>query len=232
MDHRVLTCPIKINNFNVAYIYVLEANKPFTKEDMRVLNILGKILAPSIINDPRFTYCENTQIDSIFYYLLSCDNTQPHFLEKTCEILNLEVYSNFFLLNINCSKEEMTIEKLKELYDLIKSVFFNQFVFIYKNQICILYITRDDNPNKFKIYSKYFLDICEKYNLSVGISDIFFNLHDIKIAYKQTLKALDYSTISADKNRINYYSDFMLTDLVYEFLINENTDNIIDLNFK
>ena len=24
----------------------------------------------------------------------------------------------------------------------------------------------------------------------------------------------------------------MLTDLVYEFLINENTDNIIDLNFK
>ena len=232
MDHRVLTCPIKINNFNVAYIYVLEANKPFTKEDMRVLNILGKILAPSIINDPRFTYCENTQIDSIFYYLLSCDNTQPHFLEKTCEILNLEVYSNFFLLNINFSKEEMTIEKLKELYDLIKSVFFNQFVFIYKNQICILYITRDDNPNKFKIYSKYFLDICEKYNLSVGISDIFFNLHDIKIAYNQTLKALDYSTISAYKNRINYYSDFMLTDLVYEFLINENTDNIIDLNFK
>lgn len=136
------------------------------------------------------------------------------------------------MLNINCSKEEITIEKLKELYDLIKSVFFNQFVFIYKNQICILYITRDDNPNKFKIYSKYFLDICEKYNLSVGISDIFFNLHDIKIAYKQTLKALDYSTISADKNHINYYSDFMLTDLVYEFLINENTDNIIDLNFK
>ena len=232
MEHRVLTCPIKINNLNIAYIYVLESNKPFTKEDMRVLNILGKILAPSIINDTRFTYCENTQIDSIFYYLLSCDNTQPHFLEKTCEILNLEVYSNFFLLNINFSKEEMKIEKLKELYDLIKSVFFNQFVFIYKNQICILYITRDDNPNKFKIYSKYFLDICEKYNLSVGISDIFFNLHDIKIAYKQTLKALDYSTISADKNHINYYSDFMLTDLVYEFLINENTDNIIDLNFK
>ena len=57
-------------------------------------------------------------------------------------------------------------------------------------------------------------------------------MHDIKIAYNQTLKALDYSTISADKNRINYYSDFMLTDLVYEFLINENTDNIIDLNFK
>ena len=232
MEHRVLTCLIKINNLNIAYIYVLESNKPFTKEDMRVLNILGKILAPSIINDPRFTYCENTQIDSIFYYLLSCDNTQPHFLEKTCEILNLEVYSNFFLLNINFSKEEMKIEKLKELYDLIKSVFFNQFVFIYKNQICILYITKDDNPNKFKIYSKYFLDICEKYNLSVGISDIFFNLHDIKIAYKQTLKALDYSTISADKNHINYYSDFMLTDLVYEFLINENTDNIIDLNFK
>lgn len=42
MDHRVLTCPIKINNFNVAYIYVLEANKPFTKEDMRVLNIWAK----------------------------------------------------------------------------------------------------------------------------------------------------------------------------------------------
>ena len=109
MEHRVLTCPIKINNFNIAYIYVLEANKPFNKEDMRVLNILGKILAPSIINDPRFSYCENTQIDSIFYYLLSCNNTQPHFLENTCEILNLELHSNFFLLNINYSKEEMKI---------------------------------------------------------------------------------------------------------------------------
>ena len=104
-------------------------------------------------------------------------------------------------------EKEMKIEKLKELYDLIKSVFFNQFVFIYKNQICILYVTRDDNPHKFKIYSKYFLDICEKYNLSVGISDIFFNLHDIKIAYKQTLKALDYSTISADKNHIKKTAD-------------------------
>ena len=134
--------------------------------------------------------------------------------------------------NINLLKKEITIEKFKELYDLIKSIFFNQFVFIYKNQICILYVTRDDNPHKFKIYSKYFLDICDKYNLSLGVSDMFFNLHDIKIAYNQTLKALDYSTSLPDTNRINYYSDFMLTNLVYDFLINENTDNIIDLNFK
>ena len=33
MEHRVLTCPIKINNLNIAYIYVLESNKPFSKED-------------------------------------------------------------------------------------------------------------------------------------------------------------------------------------------------------
>lgn len=232
MEHRVLTCPIKINNLNIAYIYVLESNKPFSKEDMRILNILCKIIAPSIINDSRFSYCENSQIDSIFYYLLSCEGPQPHFLEQTCEILNLEIHSNFFLLNINLLKKEITIEKFKELYDLIKSIFFNQFVFIYKNQICILYVTRDDNPHKFKIYSKYFLDICDKYNLSLGVSDMFFNLHDIKIAYNQTLKALDYSTSLPDTNRINYYSDFMLTNLVYDFLINETQIILLTLTLK
>lgn len=232
MEHRILTSPIKINNLNRGYIYVLEANKPFNKEDIRVLNILSKILPPSIINDNRFTYSESSQIDSIFYYLLSCDNIFPHFLEATCEILNLEIDSNFFLLNINCFSEEVNVEKLREMYNLIKSIFYHQLVFIYKNQICILYITRDNNPHNFEIYSKYFLDICKNNNLIVGISDMFFNLHNIKIAYDQTLKALDYSFISNEKSSINYYSDFMITDLVYSFLINENTNNIIDLNFR
>ena len=56
-------------------------------------------------------------------------------------------------------------------------------------------------------------------------------MHNTKLAYEQTLKAIDFSNDSDSKNPIFYYSDFMLTNLVYSFLTNKNTNNIVDLNF-
>ncbi|MCI6737937.1 MAG: helix-turn-helix domain-containing protein [Intestinibacter sp.] len=232
MEHRILLCPIKINNLNMAYLYILEANKPFNRDDIKLVNTVKKLLLPTIINDSRFSYCNNCQLDSIFYYLLSSDDVKPYFLEKTCDILNLDLHSNFFLININFVDKDTTSNNLKNLYDLIKSLFYNQLVFIYRKQICVLYITQDKKyPKNSKIESEHFLELCKRYNLVVGISDIFFNLHNTKLAYEQTLKAIDFSNDSDSKNPIFYYSDFMLTNLVYSFLTNKNTNNIVDLNF-
>ena len=41
MEHRILLCPIKINNLNMAYLYILEANKPFNRDDIKLVNTVN-----------------------------------------------------------------------------------------------------------------------------------------------------------------------------------------------
>ncbi len=232
MEDRVIVCPIIINNFNMAYIYVLESNKKFTENDIKLLNSLKKILAPVIINDLQFDYTHSTQLNSIFYYMLSAKNVEPHFLDKTCEILNLNPKSDFFLVTISFPNKSMDTKNLKNTYNLIKQIFFNQFLFIYKNNICVLYIdTKNKNPKDFKIESEIFLEQCNKHNMIVGVSDTFSNLHNIKLAYEQTLKAIDFSRKSENNSHVFYYCDFMLMNVVHSFLINEYTNTVVDLNF-
>ena len=232
MEHRIILCPVTVNNLNMAYIYILESNIPFNKEHLELLNTLKKILIPAILNDPRFSFCNDIQLDSIFFYLLSSDNIKSYYLEKSCEILNLDLNSYFFLITIDPCEQNLSNTSLKNLYTLIKDLFFNQFVFIYEGKICILCFCQNTKRiKKEKIESKQLLNLCQNYNLIACVSDVFYKLNNVKFAYEQTLKCLYFKSNLDSSKRVFYYSDFMLTNLVYSFLLNKDTNNIIDLNF-
>lgn len=100
MNHRMLISSLMKEKFNIAHIYVLEVNKPFSKIDIEILNILDKLLLPIVLRNSEFLLTNNTVFDSLFYYLIDHENFDKDYVDSYIETFNLDLSDNLFLIYI------------------------------------------------------------------------------------------------------------------------------------
>ena len=227
MNHRMLISTLKKDNFNVAYIYVLETNDPFSKIDIKILDMLNKILLPLIVNDNRIVLSKQSPFDYIFYYLINCDSYDENYIESYTKVFDLDLRDNLFLIYIEKLDNINSYDKLKYLYDMLSHIFYSQYIYFYNNKIFILYKGHKklkDDENKLLI------KFLKENNLKAGISQPFSNLKDFKNASYQGRKAINMATKLNSSQLISYYNDFITNNLVFTFIKDNNMNDLIDIN--
>lgn len=227
MNHRMLISSLIREKFNVAYIYVLEVNKPFSKIDIEILSILNKLLLPIIIRDNRFILTNNTYFDPLFYYLIDMENCDENYINNYIETFNLDLSDDLFLIYIEDLSNINSFEKFKYFKELLSRIFYNHYIYLYNNKIYILYNGGTDLKNDEYNFLTQFL---KENNLKCGISQNFISLEDLKNACSQGKKAISIgSKISCDKY-IYYFSDYMINNLAFTFISHYNMDDLIDIS--
>ena len=99
--------------------------------------------------------------------------------------------------------------------------------------IIVLYNNKNsfDYFNKGKEY-KEFLEFIQNYTLSVGVSKLFDGISGIRNAYFESLSAINFANnlnfTNDEKPFINFYDDFVLHDLMYDFVVKKKLHYILD----
>lgn len=227
MNHRMLISPLKKDNFNVAYIYVLESKGSISKIDIKILEILNKILLPLVVNDRRIVLSKQSSFDYIFYYLINCESYDENYIESYIKVFHLDLSDNLFLIYIEKLDNINSYDKLKYLYDILSHIFHNHYIYFYDNKIFILY--KDGKKLKDDEYN-LLIRFLKENNLKAGISQPFSNLKDFKNACYQGHKAINISAKLNSSELISYYNDFITNNLVFTFIKDNNMNDLIDIN--
>lgn len=226
MNHRMLISTLKKENFNVAYIHVLEVNKPFSKIDMKILDMLSKMLLPLIVNNSRIVLSKQSPFDYLFYYLVNCKEYDENYINNYSKIFDLDLKNDLLLVYIENLSHIDSFQKLKYLYDVLSHIFYNNYIYFYDNKIFILYkgskeLKEDEN--------RLFTQFLKENNLKAGISQPFSNLKDFKNANYQGINAIYISKKMNRDEYISYYNDFIINNLVFTFIRNNNMNDLIDI---
>lgn len=227
MNHRMLISSLKRENFNLAHIYVLEVNKPFSRVDSQILNILNKILLPIVIHDHRFILTNNTSFDSLFYYLINNEKYDEKYVENYVKAFDLDLNNNLFLIYIEYLSNMDSFEQLKYRYDVLSRVFYNHYIYFYKNKIYIMY---KGSKNFKEDENNFLVQFLKENNLKAGISQPFSDLKDFKNACFQSKNAILIGSKINSNKYIYYFNDYMIYNLVFTFISHDNMNDLIDIS--
>ena len=99
--------------------------------------------------------------------------------------------------------------------------------------IIVLY----NNKNSFDYFNKgdeykEFIEFIQNYTLSVGVSKLFDGISGIRNAYFESLSDINFANhlnfTDSEKPFINFYDDFVLHDLMYDFVVKKKLHYILD----
>ena len=233
MKHREISIPIKHIDFAIGRISMLEINRPITSSDIHILKTLAKLMYPLIITDDKFINSKTSKIDSIMYELITCEKPNLLLIKKKLSNLNFNLDSNMYLLCLNDSDNINSKSKINYLRQIIQNTLKNHYVFIFQNNILVLY----DNKNSFTPFYKVdefknFSELIKDYTLCVGVSKLFKGISNIRNAYFESLSAINFGNHinPYEQNRpiIYHYDDYILHDLIYDFVAKQKLHYIFD----
>lgn len=227
MNHRMLISSLKRENFNLAHICVLEVNKPFSKIDMEIINILDKILLPIVIHDHRLILTNHTPFDPLFYYLINSEDYDEEYVDNYIKTFDLDLNNNLFLIYMEDLSNIDSFQQLKYIYDVLSRVFYNHYVYFYNNKIYIIY---KGGKNLKEDENNFLRQFLRENNLKAGISQPISTLEDFKNACLQGKKAISIGSKINNDEYVYYFNDYMIYNLVFTFISHDNMNDLIDIS--
>ena len=233
MNHREIAIPIKHIDFSIGRICVLEVNRKITQSDIHILKTLAKMMYPLMVCDKKFLNLETSKLDSVFSDLLN--NPKPNMLliRKKLSNFKFNLDSNMYLLCL-CDLDNINSKsKINYVKQMVQGIFEKHYVFIFEQNIIVLY----NNKNSFDYFNKgdeykEFIEFIQNYTLSVGVSKLFDGISGIRNAYFESLSAINFANhlnfTDSEKPFINFYDDFVLHDLMYDFVVKKKLHYILD----
>lgn len=231
MNHRLLIASCIKEGFNIAHVSVLEVNKPFSKIDIEILNILNRILIPKIIIDKRFLIANNTPFDSLFYYLMNTLELDKNYIRSYLDNLNISLSSNLYLICIKDLSNFDSFEKIKYLYNYLTQIFSNHYVYIYSYRIYILYNGRENEYLK-EDEENLLNKLLKENNLKAGISNCFYDLEELKIASQQAMQCIKIGDTIESYKYIFYYEKNIINNLIFSYITDNSINDLLDLRLK
>ena len=237
MKYREITIPIKHIDFVIGRISILEINRDITPSDIHILKTIAKLIYPLMIKDKKFNNINTSKLDTILCELI--DNKSPNllFIKKQLSDLKFNLDSNMYMLCLNDFDRINSKSKINYIRQIVQNSVINHYTFIYQNNIIILY----NNKNSLEPFYKApeynnFINVIKNYTLNVGVSKLFKGLSNMRNAYFESLSAINFGTrIHSNKENpkfIYFYNDYVIHDLVYDFVEKHKLHYIFDSTIK
>lgn len=199
---------IKHNKKLLGFIAILEYYRPFKDLDAKILKVVADIIAVKSFNDNLIIH------EDRFIYSHLMRNILDNKIKTSQDLKGLLKTRNWKQKKMNRillfqDKDNNTLNYLNFLKSRVSKVSHEFKILYYESYVVIL--EEFNNESEEQVH-KVIIEQFRESNLYVGISDIFYNLINIRKYYEQAKKALMFNEVLDCNNTINYYSDFILAD--------------------
>ncbi|URN94687.1 MAG: response regulator [Candidatus Pristimantibacillus lignocellulolyticus] len=217
--------------------------KPFNDEELlqTIQKVKSKLDQERLENIKRENELKFNK-DSLLYYMVSHDLSKEEamFKDKFNELFHIQPVSRFQSLCIEINTEndiddnEMKLRKYI-VHNILSDLFPNErdryFFYGPENQVILIafghYIASTNNVSEIAMQQLY--DVVKKrfrFNINIGIGEIYESVVDIKKSYLEALLAIQYKLLYSDKDVI-YYSELETTKLANGFYSSDLNDELL-----
>jgi len=212
---RYLSRKIDINGKAVGFISVLEDFRTFTESDLKLFDILCKVITSEMRNGSYIKQIRDHKYENFIIELMN-GSIKKELIENYLRQLDLKFKSNFFILNVQFVDDiaNQSIFYVEYLRDTLAKIISHGKCVVYNNSLVMLISQESRDLLDDKFISTITTFLVEK-NLVAGISHCFHNIENTSIYFIQATEAIRIGK-RLDKNKRIYdyalYSCYHLLD--------------------
>ena len=214
--YHAIRVPLFYKGTNCGFIGAYDYLRPFEEEDGLRLELIARALTVIYNADPNILGRMNETRNDFFLELLKCES------EDMAQIIcrrnaSLSFGPRKYIICLTRRKNGMSAENVAfgRLQTFLEHSLYNHASAIYNNRLLLLFSLDKLSRNLQNSILQDIQNCCRQYNLNAGISFSFEEDSFIPKAYKQSLKAALYGDCrDSSKDRISYYDDYMLQDIM------------------
>lgn len=217
-ENNTATAAVIFNNYVFGFINVLEYYKEFSKNDMKVLEVIAEIIAIKSLDKSPVLIEKNYTYGNVFKDLI--ENKIHSHKELHMKLKNRDLLLNCYYRVILVEIQSNISSYCDYVKHRITNMFTNHQIINYQNHIIILEVYQ--TQVEFSLHDKL-IDFLLTFNYKMGVSDVFDDLLELHNFYLQAQKALLYGDLLAANTLVNNYSDYRLFDFIKQSFNNSES---------
>ncbi|BBF41426.1 regulator of polyketide synthase expression [Lachnospiraceae bacterium KM106-2] len=212
-DHEMIFCPVRINRSIIAYICILNNERPFTKDDLSFTNVLSGILSLEFQKNAFYSGCSRMQEEFLLSDLLEKQFDNPDYYINRFRQLGFSVKEYCYVLIIDSDSSTSKNLKVDFTISQLKAIFPSNLVAYYNNRITIL--ISKDHATPFTESEERKLQNFLQFNHYIGVLSYRFQAPGRAANYyNQALKLLDECMASGTTSSLLYYEDHVTESIL------------------
>ncbi|WKY44028.1 helix-turn-helix domain-containing protein [Eubacteriaceae bacterium ES2] len=220
LNHRQLVGRVLKNGRPLAYLKLLEYNRPISPNDEDLLIMICNVLA---LNLTAASTTENSLTDTFLIALLNQKMYDHAAIEEREKIYGLKLYKNLFAVVIRIDNRQNTNDRLYYLKRIVQNFFNRQTVIIYNGQLVLLLDSRTREIQELAAFD----NLLQENDCTAGVSMVFYHLYDFCEHYTQASNALSLGDQLTGSSRIRTYDDLIVPHMILSFSGQTNIRNLI-----
>lgn len=202
-DNMIINCPVKIDNIIVAYISVIDENRPFTQADYQKMENISLIVSTELQKD---TFYRNNKEMQYSYFLSDLLENHIKHTDINTRLKNIGYYpqKHFYLLTVELENIEARHTILHTIQEQLHFILPNCIYCLYEKHFIFLFSTEKELVAQNPLYQRLKRFLIES-KLKAAISDSFRNLLLVPRNYVKTLDSIRIGKNSMPEESLYHY---------------------------
>lgn len=213
LGSRMYVSSVRVHNVDVAHLTLVEHVRPLTELDKRCMKKLVGLIAQEMQKNEFYA----TNRGQMYSYLLKdiMDSEQPSYenIKRRMDVLNFKLGDAFYIVVIHGRKFEEPTFGLEYVTEQLAPILTGNMYARYQSSL-VLFINLKDRMEISDFILEKLHEIAIKSRHSIGISNVFHDLADVRQKYTQAMRASIFGELSGDQNTLYYYKDYAVQDLL------------------
>lgn len=228
MSKRQASVRITFEDRTIAFLFVLENNKPFSESDEKFIQLLGYHLSNLLGHSNQKLLLNTSFHEDFLMSILSEAITSPEEILLKQETFGIKLDQTLRIIAIDMPLAVMDSDMMQDFIRKLR-IFFNQNCIVpYENTIVILMDTPDDgiflSPSQFKGFEL----LLSEYDCKANVSSPFHYLHQTKRHYMQAMMCSTIrSLLHIDKPILGYHKEIAEYHMIFNYSMVQNLDNLL-----
>jgi len=212
-ETQKLSSRMVANHKHVGSIVMRACNIPVTDKHFKQLAVISKIIAETVESRSGFKYIGTLQ-EKLFADILDAENNNDIYdaclkMENICGKDIPEKMCALVIQHRDDNQKKRNV--ITYLRFGLKSLFSSCYVTYHKDHLVMITAIEGNRISLSQEQIEILVKYAESENIIVGISNCFSSISQLKNAFRQGLKVLDYAQ---GNSKIHYYSNNMFEDML------------------
>ncbi|RSK25768.1 hypothetical protein EJF36_02030 [Bacillus sp. HMF5848] len=209
-----------INKELKGYVIVPECYTPVTSEQLKLLGELAQIISFHLNHHAESSMAISYGMleEKLFVDLVANTIHSKDELESRLQASKLTLLTYKRLIAIKAKDSTKRAKCSEDIQNQIRLLLPNSKQFIYKKDLYVLLSDKEKSPAKWEKLCSNVSSLLERHHLHGMVSDIFTDLYDLSIQYKQLEKGFELVSLLDKQSSLFFYNDLKFYHLLDDFV--------------
>lgn len=209
---RRMTGKLLTHNVITGYIIVLENNREFTEQDVNNARTVCEVISIELQKNPTFAYLNGTADESLIYDFLDGQDKHTEVYAERMRITGWKPKNNFYLLTL-ASENDAEAYQMSNYFRVSFESAFPSCRTVFHNGHVVVLLDLDSQEDTAEAETTV-TGILRSHSLTCGMSPYFKDITELRLHYKQSLRALEFGRLFGRGGPLFRYNDVYFYDLL------------------